>query len=135
MFEKLMLFFTNWKTSVPALLAMACAGDSLFFHMMPEDWASKATALCVFLVSIGLIAAKDADKSNAPNPLHASKIVPALLLVVTLGTLSGCAALETVTKVAGQVRDLAGKIYDGLGGGEAPPERSNEMKPPAPANP
>ena len=63
------------------------------------------------------------------------KPLAVLLVVVALGSLGGCAALETVTKVAGQVRDLAGKIYDGLGGGGAPPERSNDMKPPTPANP
>lgn len=75
MYDKLKLFFTNWKTAVPGLLAAVCASDSLFFGFLPEAWHAKGTALCVFLVAMGLIAAKDADKSNASNPEHTAVTV------------------------------------------------------------
>jgi hypothetical protein len=61
---KLKLFFGSWKTTVPGVLALLCATDSAFLQLMPEEWETKATALCTFLLAIGLIAAKDADKTG-----------------------------------------------------------------------
>ncbi len=119
MFGKIKLFFTNWKTSVPALLAMACASDSLAFHIMPEDWAAKGTALCIFMVSIGLIAAKDADKSNAstPNPVAQSvpgrPVVPVVLIVGLAFGLAGCGkSLDQIKQAAHALIDIGGKIYE-----------------------
>lgn len=74
MLDKLKLFFkTNWKTSVPAVLALMCASDE-YFQMLPDAWRMKATATCTFLLAIGLIAAKDANVSNAPNATDAHKV-------------------------------------------------------------
>lgn len=74
MWDKVKLFFaTNWKTSVPALLAAVCASDE-YFQLLPEAWGMKATATCTFLLAIGLIAAKDANVSNAPKPAEAQKV-------------------------------------------------------------
>lgn len=56
------------------------------------------------------------------------------IVVMSVLLLSGCATLETVKTAAGQVRDLAGQIYDGLAGSEPLPDRPNEMNPPTPAN-
>lgn len=67
MIDKLVTFFSNWKTAVPGLLAALCA-TSEYFELLPDSWRLKATAICTFLVAMGLIAAKDADRSNAPRP-------------------------------------------------------------------
>lgn len=89
------IFFANWKTAVPGMLAALCASDSILFHVMSPEWSAKAGAFCTFLLAVGLIAAKDADKSNAPRPESAPvKVLPvALLALVALG-MSGCASLN-----------------------------------------
>lgn len=63
--DKLKLFFTNYKTTVPAVLAAICAADALYLKLLPEEWEKHGTAACVFLTSLGLIAAKDADKTHS----------------------------------------------------------------------
>ena len=65
--DKLKLFVSSWKTTLPGMLAALCASGE-YFDLLPESWKTKAVATCTFLVAIGLIAAKDADKSNAPVP-------------------------------------------------------------------
>ena len=71
MWDKLKLFFSNWKTAVPGSIALVCASDQLI-HFLPEDVAHYLVAACGFAVAVGLIAAKDADRSNAPIPSAAS---------------------------------------------------------------
>jgi len=106
------LFFSNWKTSAPALLAMLCAGDSLAFHLMPEAWAAKASAFCIFMVSIGLIAAKDADKSNAPrpesSPVTVRPLAVMLLAVLAIG-LTACSTQgrQTATRISAGLNTIA----------------------------
>lgn len=73
MWGKIKLFFVNWKTAVPGALAGICAADE-FFGYMPETWQVKSRAVCVFLIAMGLIAAKDADKSNAVNPSETKSV-------------------------------------------------------------
>lgn len=63
--EKILLFFKNWKTTIPAVLAAICAADAVYFKLLPEEWEKHGAAACVFLTSIGLIAAKDADKTHS----------------------------------------------------------------------
>lgn len=98
------LFLSNWKTSIPGILAALCASDSVLFHIMPPDWSVKAGAACTFLLAVGLIAAKDADKSNAPRPESSPvKVLPVALLAVLIG-LSACStqgrqALSTLAVV------------------------------------
>lgn len=67
MWDKIKLFFTNWKTGVPGLIALVCASDQLL-HVLPETVSTYLLASCGFAVAVGLIAAKDADKTNAANP-------------------------------------------------------------------
>ena len=65
------LFFANWKTTVPGILVLLCGGTQ-YFDMLPANWANGAMAFCSLMVALGLIAAKDADRSNAPVPTVAS---------------------------------------------------------------
>lgn len=65
--EKLKLFFSNWKTGVPGIIALACASDQ-FFQVLPESISKYLIASCGFAVAVGLIAAKDADKTNSQRP-------------------------------------------------------------------
>lgn len=105
MMDKLKLFFMNWKTSVPAILAALCATDSVYLKVLPPEWEHNGTALCVFLISIGLFAAKDADKTHSkvlvqpqPEPVtvpvegaDAQKVVPVVLLALLL---AGCSSFK-----------------------------------------
>lgn len=74
MIDKVKVYFSSWKTTIPALLAMACAADSAFFNMMPEQWEAKASAFCALMLALGLIAAKDADKTNSKETVAAHKV-------------------------------------------------------------
>jgi len=74
MWNTVKLMFTNWKTAIPGLLAVACGGSSVM-GVIPEPYQEKAGAVCGLLLAFGLIAAKDADKSNAPAPTSAPNAV------------------------------------------------------------
>jgi len=82
--EKIKLFLSNWKTTVPGLLALLCATDSAYLHVLPPEWEAKAGALCIFLVSIGLIAAKDGDKTNSGTAGPAKTIKASLVILCAL---------------------------------------------------
>ncbi len=73
--DKFKLLMANWKTSIPGLLTVACATDMTALHFIPDQYKAKAYATCMFLTGIGLIGAKDADRSNAPVPKAESKVV------------------------------------------------------------
>ena len=64
------LFFANWKTTVPGILVLLCGGTS-YLDMLPDQWSKGAMAFCSLMVALGLIAAKDADKTNSPVPTTA----------------------------------------------------------------
>lgn len=67
-------FITNWKTSMTGVLSLGC-GMATYFSLLPASWSSSAEAFCALMISLGLIAAKDGDKSNAPIPSsHATHI-------------------------------------------------------------
>lgn len=116
--EKLILFLKNWKTSVPAGLAVACDGLATFTNVVPDEYMKYAHALCVFLLAVGLIGAKDADKTHSkvivqpqPEPVtvpvegvDVKKITPVLLLSLLL---FGCAATK------GTWLDTTGTMLDG----------------------
>jgi hypothetical protein len=74
MLDKLKVFATNWKTGLPGLIALVCASDQLI-HFLPDVAAQYLLASCGFAVAVGLIAAKDADRSTAPVPSAASTTV------------------------------------------------------------
>lgn len=93
--EKIKLFLSNWKTTVPGLLALLCATDSAYLHILPPEWEAKAGALCIFLVSVGLIAAKDGDKTNSGTAGPAKTLGVAFLALI----LTGCAGTMLDGKV------------------------------------
>ena len=74
MIDKVKAFAANWKTSIAGLIALLCASDQLI-HFLPDVAAQYLLATCGFAVAIGLIAAKDADKSNAAHPTTAAVTV------------------------------------------------------------
>jgi len=67
--DKLKLLLANWKTTIPGILALLCGLDSEFFKLMPEEWEQHALRFCLIMVSLGVIAAKDADKTGAGKPV------------------------------------------------------------------
>lgn len=67
MMEKVKLMLANWKTTGMGLLTLLCASDSTL-HFLPESMEKYLLASCGFFIAIGLIAAKDSDKSNAETP-------------------------------------------------------------------
>lgn len=73
MLDKVKVFFTNWKTGVPGVIALACASDQLL-QVLPDPFSTYLLATCSFAVAVGLIAAKDADKSNAANPVSVKTV-------------------------------------------------------------
>ncbi len=70
MLDKLKVFLANYKTTVPGILALLCGLDSEFFKFMPPEWEEHATRICLILVAMGVIAAKDADKTGAGKPVE-----------------------------------------------------------------
>ncbi len=116
--DKIILFFKNWKTSVPAGLALACDGLATFTNIIPDEYMKYAHATCVFLLAVGLIGAKDADKTHSkvvvepqPEPVTVpvegvdlKKTVPLILLSLLL---FGCGATK------GTWLDTTGTMLDG----------------------
>lgn len=68
-------FLTSWKTSAMGALALLCAGSELT-GLMPEKWSGVMNGVCMILVSLGVIAAKDANVSHSPKPTSDSHHVP-----------------------------------------------------------
>jgi len=68
------IFLRNWKTTVAGMLVLLCGGTT-YLDMLPADWARGAMAFCELAIALGLIASKDADKSNAPQPTVAPILV------------------------------------------------------------
>lgn len=60
-------FVTNWLTGIPAGLALVCESAALL-DMLPEPWNKNAHALCLFMLTIGVIGAKGQNVSNSPIP-------------------------------------------------------------------
>lgn len=64
--EKVRLMFANWKTAIPGVLILLCGGSS-YMDLIPAAWQMSANGFCMLMTGLGLIAAKDADKSNSPK--------------------------------------------------------------------
>jgi hypothetical protein len=122
--DKLKLFFANWKTTIPAVLATICATDAVYLKILPPEWEQHGAAACIFLISIGLIAAKDADKTHSkvivqpqPQPvtvpvegIDVKKTLPVILLSLLLfgcGTTKGTWLDTTGTMLDGTVCTIA----------------------------
>lgn len=65
--------FASWKTTVCGLLTLICAGTALT-EALPLQYGQYVHPVCTILLALGLIAAKDANVSNAPNPDTAKKV-------------------------------------------------------------
>lgn len=65
---------TSWKTSLMGLAVLICTGNVLIGVLGPKGTAIL-NGLCGIAIAYGLIAAKDADKSNAPSPVETAKKV------------------------------------------------------------
>jgi hypothetical protein len=72
MWDKVKTLLASWKTTATGLLAVAC-GAGEYFGLLPDKYAAIAPAVCTILVGLGLVAAKDGDKSHAPVPADAPK--------------------------------------------------------------
>lgn len=91
--QTLIAMFTNWKTAVPGALSIAC-GSADLMGLIPAPYQNAAIHVCLFLLAIGVIAAKDADKSNAANPTAVAQTISAVLLPVLLLGLVSCSASQ-----------------------------------------
>lgn len=65
---------TSWKTTLMGGIAMLCAANEMI-DALPAKWAGTLRGACGIAIALGLIAAKDADKSNAANPVETAKPV------------------------------------------------------------
>lgn len=57
----------NWSTNIPGVLGTVCASTELL-HLLPAEYAATAMSVCLLLTSLGLIAAKSSNVSNAEAP-------------------------------------------------------------------
>lgn len=62
-------FLVSWKTSLMGVLALVCGGTEVA-GFLPDKYRGAATGICMVLMSLGLIAAKDANVSNAASPVQ-----------------------------------------------------------------
>lgn len=91
--QTLIAMFSNWKTAVPGALSIVC-GSADLMGLIPPPYQNAAIHVCLFLLAIGVIAAKDADKSNAVNPTAVAQTIRAILVPVLLLGLLGCSAAQ-----------------------------------------
>lgn len=75
MFEKLTSLAGSWKTSLLGGLALLCSGSDVL-GLLPEKYAHAMSGLCMILVSLGVIAAKDFNKTNAVVATTVPQTVP-----------------------------------------------------------
>lgn len=76
----------NWKTTLFGGLGLLCGIPDLL-GVFPPEWHPIALGVCTTLVSLGLITAKDSDKSNASSPTdtpHSILKSPAKTLLIGL---------------------------------------------------
>lgn len=66
-------FLTSAKTTILGFVAVICGGAHLA-GMIPDNWMEVVNGICGVLIGLGLIAAKDANVSNAVNPAVAHKV-------------------------------------------------------------
>jgi hypothetical protein len=57
----------SWKTSLLGALGFVCSTSELL-GALPDEYQARAMAACLMLTSLGLIAAKDANKTHSPKP-------------------------------------------------------------------
>jgi hypothetical protein len=66
-------FLTSAKTTVLGFVTVLCGGAHLA-GVIPDNWMEVVNGACGILIGLGLIAAKDANVSNATNAAVAHKV-------------------------------------------------------------
>lgn len=75
MWQKLFSLAGSWKTSLLGALALMCSGTELI-GLLPEQYKGTMTGVCMVLVSMGVIVAKDYNKTNAAIVTTQTQTVP-----------------------------------------------------------
>ena len=63
--------FSSMKTTAIGFVTVLCGGAHLA-GVIPANWIEVVNGACGILIGMGLIAAKDANVSNAVNPTPVS---------------------------------------------------------------
>lgn len=63
--DKLKSMFTSWKTTAVGLFTLAC-GSAELLNALPEQYSKVGFGVCMVLVGLGFVAAKDSNVSHAP---------------------------------------------------------------------
>ena len=69
-------FLKSIKTTALGIMVIICGGTA-YMDWLPEQYAGGIALLCATLVGLGLIAAKDANVTNAAHPVEATKLIAA----------------------------------------------------------
>lgn len=75
MWQKLFSLAGSWKTTLLGALALMCSGSELI-GLLPEQYRGTMTGVCMILVSMGVIVAKDYNKTNAAIVTTQTQTVP-----------------------------------------------------------
>lgn len=75
MWQKLFSLAGSWKTSLLGAMALVCSGTELI-GLLPDQYKGTMTGVCMILVSLGVIAAKDFNKTNAAIVTPQTQTVP-----------------------------------------------------------
>jgi hypothetical protein len=75
MWQKLFSLAGSWKTTLLGALALMCSGSELI-GLLPEQYRGTMTGVCMILVSMGVIVAKDYNKTNAAIITPQTQTVP-----------------------------------------------------------
>lgn len=57
----------NWSTTLPGVLALICE-SAAWTDLLPEEYKKYLHAICLFLVTIGVIASKSQGVTNSSKP-------------------------------------------------------------------
>ena len=68
-------FFASAKTTIAGVLVLLCSGAT-FTGILPDKYSSLVGLFCGVAVAFGLIAAKDANVTNASNPTTPTVVKP-----------------------------------------------------------
>lgn len=75
MLEKMTSLAGSWKTTMLGVLALLCSGTEMI-GLLPENYKGALTGVCMVLVSMGIIVAKDFNKTNAIMATRVPQTVP-----------------------------------------------------------